>query len=97
MDDSMLSQPPIACSLSPQELTERTTAWQSLLRSSVVARQLVDGGMRLTVRPDAVQAMHSLVELERRCCPWMTFVVSGDSVTVTASGDGEPILVAMLS
>jgi hypothetical protein len=97
MEDTILSQPPIACSLSPQDLSERQATWQSLMRSSLLARRRVAGGIRLTVRPDDAQAMHSLVELERQCCPWMKIVVTGDSVTVTADGDGEAVVVAMLS
>jgi hypothetical protein len=88
--------PPIACSLSPGELRHRKTAWQALLKKSV-ARQRVAGGVRLTVETEVLPELVSLVELERQCCPWMRFTIAGDSLTITADGEGEQVVLAMLS
>jgi hypothetical protein len=83
---------PIACSLSGAALGERGRAWRLLLSSSLVRRQRVPGGIRLTVQPDAAATLKELVELEIECCPWIKSELSGDTVTLTADGAGEPVL-----
>jgi hypothetical protein len=89
------TQVPIACSLAPTELGDREQAWEQLLRTSLLSRERVAGGLRLTVSPAAVLSLRQLVDLERDCCPWITFSLEGESLTVTASGAGEEMLVQM--
>jgi hypothetical protein len=81
--------------LSAAELATRKGAWHSLLDNFLLARERVAGGLRLTVRPEAGPQLRALVDLERNCCPWIAFAVSGESVTMTAQGDGEDVLVQM--
>ena len=88
---------PIACSLSAGDLVKRQEAWRTLLDNSLVARERVQGGLRLVVRADAGPQLNHLVEEERICCPWITFAVTRESVTLTAQEDGEDILVQMFS
>ena len=88
---------PIACSLSTSDLTDREAAWHRLLATSLLAQERVRGGLRLTVSADAVQELHALVELERNCCPWITFATDAASVTMTAAGEGEDVLVQMFT
>jgi hypothetical protein len=83
---------PIACSLSATDQADREIAWRSLLRTSLLARERIPGGLRLAVRPDAGPQLMALVDLERTCCPWITFAVEGASVTMTAPGDAEEAL-----
>jgi hypothetical protein len=83
---------PIACSLTAANLAERQRLWRELLDTSLLARESVPGGLRLTVRPGAGSQLHALIDLERDCCPWITFAMSGESVTMTAVGDGEEAL-----
>jgi hypothetical protein len=92
----MRRQPPIACSLSPGNRRHRKTTWQALLKKSV-ARQRVAGGVCFTVEPEVLPELRSLVELERQCCPWMLFSIAGNSLTITADGEGEQVVLAMLS
>jgi hypothetical protein len=92
----MLRQTPVACSLSPGDLRQRKTTWQALLKRSV-ARHRVAGGVRFTVEPEVLPELLSLVELERQCCPWMLFSIAGNSLTITAEGEGEQVVLAMLS
>jgi hypothetical protein len=89
------SQIPIACSLAPTVLGDRELAWRELLRSSLLARERIAGGLRLTVSAVAVSSLRQLVDLERGCCPWITFNLEGDSLTMTAPGAGEEMLVQM--
>ena|SRR5438105_1150198 len=88
---------PIACSLSAGDLAKRQAAWRTLLDNSLLVRERVQGGLRLIVRSDAGPQLSGLVEEERICCPWITFVVNRESVTLTAQGDGEEVLAQMFS
>jgi len=88
--------PPIACTLSAADLKDREGAWRKLLGSGLVQREAVPGGIRLSAAPGAAAALIELIDLERECCAWIHFEVSGDSVvTLTAEGDGEPVLAGM--
>ena len=90
-------QGPIACSLTPGEMLDRGSAWGKLLRTSLISRERVPGGLRLFVHPGAVESLRSLANLERECCPWINFNFEGDAVVVTAAGAGEDALVEMFS
>lgn len=88
---------PFACSLSTGEVAEREGAWRRFLGTSVLAHQRVPGGLRLVVSPGAGSDLSALIDLEQKCCPWIAFDVNGESVTMTAQGEGEEILVQMFS
>jgi hypothetical protein len=77
----------IACSLTRDELMDVGAAWEKLFRLSPVSRDLVPGGLRLVVDPGSEEALRSLIEIERECCRWVTFVLDGPSVTMTADGE----------
>ena len=79
------------------DLADREGAWHRLLGTSLLARERVAGGLRLTISADAVQELRALVELERNCCPWITFAIDAASVTMTAAGEGEDVLVQMFT
>jgi hypothetical protein len=85
------------CTLSAVELKDRGAAWQKLWSSGLVQRERVPGGIRLRAEPGAVRALLDLVELERDCCAWIDYEVGADSVTLTATGDGEAVLAGMFT
>ena len=92
----MAEPPPIACTLSAFELNDRDGAWKKLLGSGLVQRHRVPGGIRLYAAPGAAAALIELIDLERECCAWIHFEVSdGSVVTMTAEGEGEPVLAGM--
>lgn len=92
----MASLPPIACTLSQDGLRDRETAWMKLLGSGLVTRDIVPGGIRLSAARSAAAALLELIELERDCCAWIHFEVSGGAVaTLTADGDGEAVLAGL--
>ena len=78
----------IACTLTAAELKETAAAWQKLLRLSLVSREEVPGGLRLSVHPGSATALRQLIDIERECCQWITFELDGPSVTMTAAGSG---------
>jgi hypothetical protein len=77
----------IMCTLSAAELEDTSAAWQRLFREWLVARELVPGGLRLTVIPGAEPALRQLVGIEVECCGWITFDFDGPSVKMTAAGE----------
>ena len=79
----------IACTLTEGEHDDVRSAWEDLFRTSLVTRDLFPGGLKLTVIKDAEQELRRLVEIESVCCSWITFVIDGPSVTMTAPADGE--------
>ncbi|HLQ14555.1 MAG TPA: hypothetical protein VK256_01670 [Candidatus Eisenbacteria bacterium] len=85
----------IACTLSAADLKDVGAAWQKLFRTSLISRDLVPGGLRLTVHPGAALALRQLIDIEADCCRWITFELDGPSVTMTAVGDGEQAVRAM--
>jgi hypothetical protein len=85
----------IACTLSVADLKDVGAAWQKLLRTSLISRDLVPGGLRLTVHPGADLALRQLIDIEAECCRWITFELNGPSVTMTAEGDGEQAIRGM--
>lgn len=79
----------VACMLTPDDLKSAVAAWKKLLRASLVLREEVRGGLRLVLRPGSEGALRQLIDIERECCPWITFSIDGSSVTMTAEGRGE--------
>jgi hypothetical protein len=88
---------PVACTLTADELRDRSAAWNKLMTSGLVGRERVAGGIRLHAGPEASSALMELVERERECCAWIRFDVQGDSVTMTAEAAGEAVLATMFN
>ncbi len=85
----------IACSLSTDDLAETEGAWHDLFQRSLVSSDAVPGGLRLVFRPESANALPRLIDVERECCPWVTFDVDEAVVTMTAGGEGESAIRAM--
>ncbi len=88
---------PIACSLTTEDYADRGAAWRKLLRLSLVAADRVHGGIRISVHQDSAESLRELVTLEQECCPWIKSSLDGSTVTFTADGDGEIVLIEMFS
>lgn len=82
----------VACTLTPADRQDVGAAWQKLLRASLVSREEVPGGLRLAMHPGSAQALRQLIDIERECCPWITFDLEGPIVTMTAAGEGASAL-----
>lgn len=81
---------PIACSLEEQELADRVSAWASLFEESLIHRSSSATGVRIQLRsaPDVLQRLEELIELEAKCCAWMSFTIAGeDELTVDIHAD----------
>ena len=78
--------PPIACTLSAAEVRERRAGLLPGLVARAAERVTVSNGYRWRFTPanDLLSALAPVIEAERRCCPFLRFVV-------TAEPDGGPI------
>src|SRR5205807_6406364 len=79
----------IACTLTQDDLRETRNAWQKLFRLSLVSRDEVPGGLRLSVHPGSADALRQLIDIERECCRWITFVLDGPVGPTRSPGAGE--------
>jgi hypothetical protein len=81
-----MSEPPIACTLSAAELRERRAGLLPGLLARAVERVPVSNGYgwRFAPASDFLSAVAPVIEAERRCCPFLRFVV-------TAEPNGGPI------
>jgi hypothetical protein len=89
----MATEPPIACSLGPDQLSGRADAWRRL-----AGRALIEGERReLTAvqryrRQAGVQTeLGELVRLEAECCPFLAFELAekGDELVLTVTGPAD--------
>lgn len=93
---SVEETPPIACSLGPADQATRIDEWRDVL-VRVTARAPVDGGLRLTLAPDApVAEIARLAVAEQACCQFFSFALTvdgrGTALEVTAPADALPIV-----
>ena len=86
---------PIVCTLDDSDRADRGRAWAKVLGSGLVRRDRIPGGIRLSAEPEAAAALIELVELERECCSWIDYEVTGSVATLTAGGGGEEVLAGM--
>lgn len=84
----------IACTLDAADLGERSAEWESLSRNALVAASRTGESVRLTYanRTDVAIELKRLVELERACCPFLSWDItqSSEELLLTVSGSGEP-------
>jgi hypothetical protein len=78
---------PIACDMStaPDTPDERLASYRTLFESALTGRERADGGVVLTFRADAREAVEQLAQREAACCPFLDYRVetAGDEVVWT--------------
>lgn len=94
------SDPPVACTLPPGDVTDRLADWQAVLEHVRARTRLVDGSLRVELDEQiALDELTRLVAAEQRCCEFFAF-----SITIDARGialevrapDGATEIVASL-
>ena len=84
----------VACSLAPADLQGRRERWLRLSDRALVEKKPIEAGVRLRFqRLDGVEAeLRELAALERDCCSFAIWTVTGDGaevhLEVTAEGEG---------
>lgn len=88
---------PIACSLTHDEIRDRTDRWRSALADAV--RRQIPEGIELTVPIARLASVAELAAAEQACCPFLDFRLhlSGPDlhVQVRASAEGRAMLTAL--
>jgi len=87
----------IMCTLTKEELMDTQSAWQKLIRTALMLREEIPGGLRLVVNDASKDALAQLIEIERECCRWITFELDGPAVSMTAEGAGVEVVRAMFA
>ncbi len=79
----------VACTLGDGQMSERRRRWHELAGRAFVERTETPEGLRLVfLAGDGVEAeLRELADLERTCCAFANWSVSGSVLEVTAAGD----------
>ena len=91
---------PIACNLSDGELRERRESILDFFRQSLVKVKPLPLGLAYSFQPssDVLARLTQLVDLERQCCPFLTFrivVEAGDlpiCLEVTGTAEAKNVI-----
>lgn len=91
-DEVMATGTPIVCALSEPELHERERTVLAALRAHVhdVAARPDGFALELATSDEAIAAATALIQVERRCCPFLRFALTVEPgeglVTLTLTG-----------
>jgi hypothetical protein len=96
----MTTQPPIACTLTPDELRARREGLLPGLATRAVALERVDGGVRLQFAPapGIVSTIAQVVDGERQCCRFLQFAITTEAddgpvaLRITAPPEAQDVL-----
>jgi hypothetical protein len=90
------SDPPIACSLSADELPPRLDAIGEIGRTSLLAVEHAGGRAELRFRPAARDAIAAIVAAEAECCAFLSMELRDEPealvLTIGAPKGSEPVL-----
>jgi hypothetical protein len=93
-----MTDPPIACTLSPDRMTARLALIDALAADGMLDRTATDAGLRVRLRdsPEIEQRTRELVAAESRCCAFLDFDLGreGDTLVLDISGpeDARPVI-----
>ena len=89
-------EPPVACTLDASDVPARVAEWRDAL-GSVTGREVIPGGLRLLLTPDApAERITTLMVAEQGCCAFFRFALTVDqrglALEVTAPADAAPVV-----
>ena len=81
----------IACSLSAEDQGERRSEAAALMERSLLAREPLEGGVRLRLRGDSESRLRDLIRREQECCPFFRFSFrdEGSELVLDATAPAE--------
>jgi hypothetical protein len=98
-----MTDPPIACSLTPADLRTRQADTAALARRSLRSGCRVSRGERLVFAADAgtESALREVIAAEQRCCAFLSLDLrrAGDSLELTITGpeEAKPIIAELFA
>jgi len=93
-----MTDTPIACTLSPDQLRDRVAFIDALVADALLGRLEIEGGMRSRFRdrPDVERRVRELVDAERRCCAFLTFALRREEgelwLDITGAPEAQPVI-----
>jgi hypothetical protein len=95
MSESQPAPAPVACRLSPVEMASRRQLWEEVAEVALVEKRPTPRGALLRFRalPGVAERLRRLAELEKDCCGFATFTVTGaeDRVLLEVESSGEGV------
>ncbi len=94
---------PIACTLTPEELQDRTASLSDLAARALTARETIDGGQRLRFidLPDVERELRDAVAAESSCCSFLSMDLRRQDgalvLDVTGPEQARPIISELLA
>ena len=88
---------PIACTLSDDGLAARGERWRRLADATGVEVVVIPSGLRLTFGPGAECELAELAALERKCCGFADWTVTGTVLEVSGSRDAVSAVQGLFS
>jgi DNA-binding transcriptional MerR regulator len=91
---------PIVCTLSTDDMSDRSNAWTELLGQAVARESTATGvRVRFDADPHVVSTVADLAVREAECCSFFSFMITVDArgvwLAVDAPPDGRPLLDAL--
>ena len=93
-----MTDPPIACTLTSDAMTDRLAFIERLAQDGLIARDSSDAGLRVRLRDteDVERRTRQLIAAESSCCPFLTFRlerVDGELVLqIGGPDDAQPVI-----
>lgn len=82
------AEPPVACTLGPDEQADRVADWRALLGPAAARTATPAGAWRVELDEDAdLSELARLVRAEQRCCPFFSFAITVDARGVAVEVD----------
>ena len=92
------TNPPVACTLGPNELRAQAARWQKLVAAAGTGRAPTDTGLLLRFRrdPSVEHELRELAAVEAECCAWARWTVEADAdelvLAVSSTGYGVAVI-----
>jgi hypothetical protein len=86
------NKPPIACSLSVDDMKLREETWNAVTRAALHTHAATTNGVRLEfhANPETAHTLLDLVAAERQCCGWASWTLTNtQDATVVEASAGE--------
>ena len=89
---------PIACTLTPDAMTDRLAFIEALSADALLARETTEKGLRVRLRdsPEIERRVRELIAAESACCAFLAFELTREPgelvLEVTGPADARPVI-----
>jgi len=89
---------PIACTLTPDDMTDRQALIDALAADGLIDRTATEAGLRIRLRdtPEIERRTRELIAAESRCCAFLEFTLHRDGgqlvLDIAGAPDARPVI-----